>query len=1146
MIIREDVTLEDRYARTSGTVMMSGIQALIRTTLDQRRLDSARGLNTGVLVSGYQGSPLGGIDREMDRGRAQLEPQNIRFLQGLNEELGATTIAGTQLIGQVDEASVDGVVGIWFGKNPGLDRAADAIRHANISGTSPTGGAVAWIGDDPASKSSTVPSSCEAMCRSLLMPLLAPGSVSEVLELGLHAVAMSRYSGLWTGLKIVADVADSSATVDLSEPSLSIPSLPERAPTPAPVMLPPTNLDAEADAMTTRLERALEYGRAANLNKVTHDPPNPRTTFMAAGMAYQALLRALSDLGLRAGDLDRLGIRLVQIGMPWPLDADAVRGFCADVDRVIVVEDKLGFIESLVRDALYRLPHQPEVLGKNDGANKPLFSTRSTLTSDDLVHALRRIYPGDLAGVRTEVGATRTRTHLKMLAQRTPSFCSGCPHSVSTRAADDQLVGVGIGCHIMVALEGTGKRGQLLGMPQMGGEGAQWLGIQPFAERTHFTQNLGDGTFYHSGSLALRAAVAADVDITYKLLFNDTVAMTGGQHPQGQMGIPELTRWLELEGVRKVIITTRYPKAWRRARLSKIARVVHRDHSDKAQRELAATAGVTVLLHIDRCATEERRLRKRGRIEQPDERVWINERVCEGCGDCGDKSTCLSVQPVDTAYGRKTRIHQSSCNQDASCLKGDCPSFVVVTSSGTSPVQQMPDLQASMPEPRRLVPSECSIRMPGVGGTGVVTISKVLQMAAHLQGDYAAGLEQTGLAQKGGPVISDVRFAAEPIEGQLKAGRGTAAALIAFDALGAAERTILDTLAPGAVAVVNTASVPTAQMVQDVTATRTDWGHIRSRVEEVTEAADNLYIDALELAQRFFNDHMPANMVLAGAAYQHGALPLDADSIEAAIRINGAAVDKNIAAFRIGRLAVARPEAVSRTPLPPPVIDIDHDVSERVSATSLGPIVSELVGQRATDLVAYQDSAYAERYVAQVDSVSHRGTAITEAFAVGLYKLMAYKDEYEVARLHLDTFERARMASEFGQDATFKIMLLPPALRALGRRRKIALGPWILPVLETLHRLRRLRGTRLDPFGRAHVRQVERSLIEEYTTLIMELDRVGADDATMLRACKLADGVRGYEHVKLSNVEEFRARASAILTETGADPTTAHQRTVSA
>jgi indolepyruvate ferredoxin oxidoreductase len=639
---RPHVTLDDKYAAESGHVLMSGIQALVRVTLDQRRLDRRDGLDTAVFVSGYPGSPLGGLDQELRRAAKHLEPAGVVFQAGLNEELAATAVAGTQLLGQLDGRRHDGVTGIWFGKAPGFDRAADAIRHGTLSGTAPLGGAVAWIGDDPSAKSSTVPSSSEQMCRSLHMPLLAPGTVGEVVSLGLHAVALSRHAGLWCGLKIVADTADGSSVVALDGILDAIPRLPQRADAAPPILLAPSNLDAEQDLMTRRLARAIEYAREAQLNRVAFEPRRPRLAVVAAGMGYQALLRALDELGL---DAEALGLRLVALGMPFPLDRDDVRRLVAGVETVLVIEDKLAFVEAQLKEALYRAPAAPLILGKQDADGAPLLPSRSALTADDVAAALVRVIGGDALPETARQRLERIAPPVpdpQPLPTRTPYFCSGCPHNVSTRADPQQLVGVGIGCHTLVAIDGGDRRGRLVGMTQMGGEGAQWLGLAPFTDDEHFVQNVGDGTFHHSGSLAIRAATAAGARITYKLLYNDAVAMTGGQRPPGRLDVPDLTRWLALEGVKRIVVTTPEPDLYRDVALDPIASVRHRDELQEAQRELAAIDGVTVLIHDDRCATEKRRLRKRGKLETPAERVWINERVCEGCGATAASSRAAS------------------------------------------------------------------------------------------------------------------------------------------------------------------------------------------------------------------------------------------------------------------------------------------------------------------------------------------------------------------------------------------------------------------------------------------------------------------------------------------------------------------------
>ncbi len=1148
------VTLADRYVAQEGTVVLSGIQALVRMMLEQRQLDAERGLDTGMYVSGYQGSPLGGLDKELARAAEHTGPAGIVFQPGLNEELAATAVAGTQLLGELEGRRHDGVTGFWYGKSPGLDRAADAIRHGNLSGTAPLGGAVALIGDDPAAKSSTVPSSCEPMCRSLMLPVLAPGTVAELVSFGLHAVALSRHSGLWSGLKIVADIADASATIDAAAARAGLPELPPRAGFEPPVLLPPSNLAAEHDLMTQRLELARQYSRVAGLNRVFFEPERPRVAVVAAGVAHQAVLRALDDLGLREAELEALGLRVIQLGMPWPLDTGELRELTAGVETVLVVEDKLAFVEGLVKEALYRTPDAPLVVGETDSEGRPLVPVRATTGADDVARALGRVLDRDvlpesavdrLARLERKPGRELPMATGAELPRRTPYFCSGCPHNTSTRAQPDDLVGVGIGCHTMVALDQGGRRGKLVGMPQMGGEGAQWIGLAPFTDDPHFIQNLGDGTFHHSGSLAIRAAVAAGVNMTYRLLYNAAVAMTGGQDPEGKLDVPAITRLLELEGVARVVVTTPEPDRYDGVTLASIATVRHRDQLQDVQSELAAVKGVTVLIHDDQCATEKRRLRKRGKLAQPAEKVWINQRVCEGCGDCGEKSSCLSVQPVQTEFGRKTEIHQASCNSDLTCLKGDCPSFVMVT-PGTkardTSSRETPAPPADLPDPEPRVPADMLLRMPGVGGTGVVTVSAILQMAAHLDGRHASGLEQTGLAQKGGPVVSDVRISSRPIEGQLRAGTASADLILGFDLLGAAaSETIAVADSRRTVAVLNTAQTPTARMVTDATEAMADTDLALKRVGRATRAADSVHLDASGLSQRLFGDHMPANMLLVGAAYQQGCLPIGHEAIEQAIELNGAAVESNLAAFRWGRAAVADPEAVAGALGPAPGEQPDREPDPRamdmVADLPLSGELRRLVQVRVGELIAYQSRRYAQRYldeVVRVARIEHEqtggGSSVTEAYAHGLHKLMAYKDEYEVARLHLLAAEEARRESEFGPGAKVQIMLQPPLMRAMGLDRKLKLGRWAFPALGALRNGRRLRGTALDPFGHAHVRKVERALVGEYRELVdAALERLTPATAPQVAAiAALPDVVRGYEDVKLAGVQRFREQAAAL------------------
>jgi indolepyruvate ferredoxin oxidoreductase len=1179
--------LDDRYTAVDGEVLLGGIQALVRLMIEQRRLDAARGLNTGMYVSGYPGSPLGGLDKEIARARNHLQPLGIEFEPGVNEELAATAVAGTQLVAELPAHTRDGVTGFWYGKAPGLDRAADAIRHGNVSGTAHLGGAVALIGDDPICKSSTLPSSCEPMAESLMLPLLTPGSVSEIVELGLHAVAMSRAAGLWTAMKIVSDVADTSAVVRLRDPgTLEIPLPPADSRGGPPVLLGLSSVAAEHDLMSRRLDLAREYGRQHGLNRVVFEPDRPRTALVAPGPAFATLRRALSQLAIGDAELEQMGIRLVKLGLVWPLHGDDVRAFAAGVDELIVVEDKRPFVERQLRDLLYGVSDPPRVLGKRDADGRELIALSGTVDADQVARALARAF-GDRLPEHCAERVADARQRVRAGAQlpplpiaRTPFFCSGCPHNLSTRTPADQLVGAGIGCHSLIWVDGPGRRGQILGAPQMGGEGAQWLGMAPFTADRHYVQNMGDGTFHHSGSLAIRAAVAAGSQITFRLLYNDAIAMTGGQAAPGRMGVPELTHWLQTEGVKRVIITTEDVASFDGAALAPGVDVRDRAKLQDALVELEQVDGVTVLIHTDRCATEERRLRKRGKLPTPAQRVWINERVCEGCGDCGDKSSCLSVIPVATEFGRKTRIHQSSCTQDLACLDGDCPSFVVVTPAARdetpAPAPATPQPPNPLPEPvcRFDDAQHVVVRMPGVGGTGVVTVSQIVQMAALLQGRWSTGLDQTGLAQKGGPVISDVRLAPAADDGAPRAAGGEVDVLLGLELLGAVAPETLRTLDPArTIAVVNIHETATAAMISDVQQPELPLADCVARVQAATVADEALFVDAGALAESLFGDHMPANVMMLGAAYQHGCLPLDASAIERAIELNGAAVERNLAAFAWGRSVAADPSgtlaaaatfaaAAATRPgtappaarpgsMPAPAIPaptaLPRSVARRIDAGAPPAPLRALLWGRAADLCAYQDTAYARRYVDDVLEVlgselragAPGRTPVTEAYARSLYKLMAYKDEYEVARLHLDAVQQARRDAEFGPGAKVEVMLHPPLLRSLGLDRKLGLPQAAArPLFTGLRAGRRLRGTALDPFGATELRRLERDLIDEHRALtrraLTHLNEANADAVAEIAG--LADLIRGYEQVKLRAVERYRAAATDQLGALGPGP----------
>ena len=1144
-------SLEDRYRAGDGLVHLTGLQALVRLLLDQQRHDRATGLDTRTFVSGYEGSPLAGLDLELGRRSSLLDGHGVVFTPGLNEESAAMAVQGTQLAATVGGLRHDGVVGVWYGKAPGLDRATDAIRHANLMGTHHTGGVLALVGDDPGAKSSSVPSASEFALADLGIPTLYPADSGEVVELGLHGIALSRASGLWAGLKMATAVADGSSTARVGAPfapvvpSVEIDGRPWRH-TVTGHLLQPTLGPLERDLHRVRYELARRYAALNGLNRITVRTADDRVGIVAAGKTYLDLRQALTALGLDDAELRHRGVRLLKLGMVHPLEPGVMADFSAGLREVIVVEEKRSFVEAAVKDLLYGRTGAPLVFGKTGPDGATLFPPHGELDPDLIATGLA----GRLADLPTVAAWRDARRAVRRgpialpLLARTPYFCSGCPHNSSTRPGENSLVGGGIGCHAMVLLMDPAQVGEVTGLTQMGGEGTQWIGMAPFVEANHLVQNLGDGTFHHSGSLAIRAAVASGVNITYKLLHNSTVAMTGGQDAVGALSVPAITRLLAVEGVARTIVTTDDPDRYRRVRLAPGVRVWPRERLGEAQQVLAAVPGVTVLIHDQECAAEKRRKRKRGKLPTPVAKVVINERVCEGCGDCGQKSNCLSVQPVDTEFGRKTRIHQGSCNVDHSCLAGDCPSFMTVVPGAAPARLPLPRLtDKALPEPEPAVRADrFGMRLMGVGGTGVVTVSQILATAAVLSGKHVRGLDQTGIAQKGGAVVSDLTISDEPHE---RAGRLAAREChlyLGADLLVAADPANLATTDAGrTVAVVSTTQVPTGSMVVDPGVSFPDPDGVVRRISAAV--ASGTFLDARGLAERIFGDDQYANMLLVGAAYQAGALPLAAEAIERAIGLNGAAVATNIQAFRRGRQSVGDAAGLAEALAPgtderhPRRTGTDESAARRELVASVGAEpgseLHRLVSVRVPELVSYQDSRYATRYVAFVERVRVAeasavpgSTALAEAVARNLHRLMAYKDEYEVARLALDPAVAADVEARFGAGARTSWKLHPPVLRALGVRHKITLGPWFTPAFRLLKALRRLRGTPLDVFGYARVRRVERELISEYRAALdaQVADLTPATHATAVEIAGLPDMVRGYEQIKLDAVARYRER----------------------
>jgi indolepyruvate ferredoxin oxidoreductase len=1168
------VRLEDRYTAESGPVQMTGVQALARLPLNILRSDRTRGRQTAVFISGYEGSPLGGYDLELQRHAKLLASYDLVFQPGVNEELAATSVQGTQLAAGLADARVEGVTGFWYGKSPGLDRASDALRHANLMGTHPRGGAVAFVGDDPAAKSSTVPGASEFLLADLGMPVLYPADPQDVLDLGTHAVAMSRLSGLWVALKIATNVADSSGTVEIDCDGVD-PQLPlvmfegkewEHRPTAR--MLQPELSQMERTREGVRMDAARAYALANRLNRIQTFGTRASTSgasssaasigIVAAGKTYLDMRQALRTLGLDEAELAAREVRLLRLAMIHPLIASEIEEFADGLTEIIVVEEKRPFIESAVKEILYGVKDAPAVTGKTDPAGATLFAAYGELDADLIAAGLAArlgTWPEftTVTAWRAKQALRRPVTQLPLVA-RTPYFCSGCPHNSSTKVPEGSLVGGGIGCHALVLMMEPDAVGDVVGLTQMGGEGAQWIGMAPFMRtRRHLLQNIGDGTFHHSGSLAVRAAIASGVNVTYKLLYNSAVAMTGGQQAVGAMSIPALTKMLTAEGVRRIVITTAEPSGYRRADLAPIAEVWHRDRVVEAQEVLSQVEGVTVLIHDQECATELRRKRKRGLAADPAERIMINQRVCEGCGDCGEKSNCLSVQPVDTAFGRKTVIDQSSCNKDYSCLKGDCPSFLTVVprTLGSSPDRRRATAPALAPDAIGdpsfrfdVARAPHTTRITGVGGTGVVTLSQILSAAGRIAGRQVRSLDQTGLAQKGGAVISDVKISAGDIEQSNKAVAGECDLYLGCDLLVAADAKNLAVADPATtIAVVSTTKVPTGRMVVDKTVPFPDVDATADRIRSATRGAESVFVDARGLSVTLLGSDQFANMLLAGVAFQTGALPLPAQAIEQAIELNGVQVEPNLQAFRRGRQRVADPVAfaavIAAASAAAPVNVPTGSEQRLISSVGAEPgsPLHRIVAVRIPDLVEYQNVDYARRYAdlvarareAEIRSVPEK-TELSEAVAEFGYKLMAYKDEYEVARLLVDPQAEAAVRAEFGEGARVSYQLHPPVLRALGMKRKLKLGPWSRPGFRLLRAAKIVRGTRLDPFGHTQVRRVERELINEYTATIDDLlARLSAE--TYQRAVEIArlpDLVRGYENIKLANVALYRARVKEL------------------
>ncbi|MGM4928450.1 indolepyruvate ferredoxin oxidoreductase family protein [Tardiphaga sp. 619_E2_N8_5] len=1138
------ISLDQKYTQGSGHIFLTGIQALVRLPMAQVRRDRAAGLNTAAFVTGYRGSPLGGYDQQLVAARKHLDQYGVKFQPGVNEDLAATAIWGTQQLNLSPGAEYDGVVGIWYGKGPGVDRCGDVFRHGNAAGSAKFGGVLCLAGDDHGAKSSTVPHQSDHAFISALMPYLYPSSIHEMIEMGLLGIAMSRYSGCWVGMKVITETVETTAEINLND---------EMTPfnIPTDFELPPDGLNLrwpdDRYVQDRRLQNykgfaAIAFARANNINRVTMDSPNARFGIMASGKSYEDVRQALRELGITEKVVAKIGLRLYKIGMPWPLEPEGVRKFAVGLEEIFIVEERREIVENQVKQELFnwRDDVRPRIVGKMDSHDHRFLPFAEELSvakvATSLVDRLlaMEIDPEIAALLRAKAdwfhGREASQVQNVVPITRTPYFCSGCPHNTSTKVPEGSRALAGIGCHFMSLWMDRSTET----FTHMGGEGVPWTGIAPFTKEKHIFANLGDGTYFHSGSLAIRQSIASKANITYKILYNDAVAMTGGQHHDGDLSPQKITFQLHSEGIREIYLVSENPDAYPANTIAPGVKLAHRDELDNVMKTLRDVPGCSAIVFVQTCAAEKRRRRKKGILEDPQRRVLINPAVCEGCGDCSVQSNCISVEPLETALGRKRTINQSSCNKDYSCLKGFCPSFVTVDGGKLkrkAPVEL--GTIGILPEPatRPALDKPYNVAVGGVGGTGVLTIGALLGMAAHIEGKASMILDMSGLAQKGGAVLSHVRLANDT--GDVTCSRivtGTADVLIAADEVVAiAKDTISLCESSRTTGIVNTHLIPIADFVRN-----RDFNFQSRKVNNVLEMSlrkESTFLDFTKAAEALLGDSIATNMMMMGFAYQQGLLPLQAASIEQAIELNGVSIKMNMLAFQLGRLAAADPARLA---------NMLKGADETIAPKTLDEMsLDEIVAHRSGLLTDYQSAKLAERYQAMVDLVREaamRGgydDELPRAVAINYAKLLAYKDEYEVARLYTDGRFEKQLRDQFEGDVKISFNLAPPMLPgtdASGRPKKRAFGAWMLPLFRILAKLRTLRGTPLDVFGYSADRRLERDLIAGYekdvATVLNLLSPLTVDTAVQLLS--LPDSIRGYGPVKEASVQAAKVRYAEL------------------
>ena len=1133
--------LDEKYTATEGRVFITGLQALVRLPMTQMRRDREKGLRTAAFISGYRGSPLGGYDQQLLQARRFLDRHGVTFQPGINEDLAATAVWGTQQLHLSPGARKDGVVGIWYGKGPGVDRCGDVFKHGNAAGSSRHGGVVCIAGDDHSCKSSSLPHQSDHAFMSAMMPVIYPSSIHEFLELGLFAIAMSRYSGCWVGFKVISDTVETSAAIDLAgeRREFVIPPDFEMPEDGLNLRWPDPSLVQDERLQNHKLDAAVAFARANRTDRTTWELPGARLGIIASGKAYEDVLTALEMLGIGAAEARRIGLRVHKVRMIWPLEPEAIRRFCEGLEEVLIVEERREIIENQVKQHLFnwRADVRPRIIGKLDHRDRHFLPLSGELTVGVAARAIAsRILELEFdEGLKQRIAdrlahlAARhemTSSHVPPVV-RTPYFCSGCPHNTSTRVPPGSRALAGIGCHFMAQWmdRRTGA------YTQMGGEGVPWTGLAPFTDEAHIFANLGDGTYFHSGILAIRQSVAAGVNITYKVLYNDAVAMTGGQPLDGDLSPQELTHQLHHEGVLPIYLVSDNPNVYGARDLADGVIVRHRDDIDEVMDAVRRVPGCSAIVYVQTCAAEKRRRRKRGAMEDPPVRIHIDEAVCEGCGDCQVQSNCLSIEPVETAFGRKRRINQSSCNKDYSCLKGFCPSFVTVTgaqprrtAAGGADLSGVPD-----PEIAEISGGSWNIAVTGVGGTGVLTIGAILGMAAHLAGLSPMVLDMAGLAQKGGAVLSHIRIGARPEDiASPRIATGSADLLIAADDVVAASKdgvTLCD--ASRTHGVINTEVTPVANFMSD-----RDFDFRAGAVEAAIRAHVRPGPDChnfTRLAERLVGDAIAANIMMAGFAWQRGLIPLPRETIEQAIRLNGVAVNANLAAFDWGRKLAHEPRFVD-----------ERKLFSKPEKALVEMSLNELIEHRGAHLVRYQDAALAARYRSLVSRACETrqrlglDDALPRAVALTYARVLAYKDEYEIARLLSDGTLERELGDRFEGNVRYHFNLAPPFLPgtgADGRPRKRAFGSWFRWILRALAAMKGLRGTWLDPFARSPERRKERALIAEYEVRVSELlARTTASNAAALgRIIMLYDEVRGYGPVKAAAMERVRGEQARLI-----------------